>query len=199
MTETMPQLDVVKKTGFERFHNGGSAADSDLLDFWRWSSSDLVSNVTRGVLAEYIVARAVGVSTAKVRDPWAAFDLETPDGIKIEVKSSGFVQSWRQSRPSSISFGTSKSRAWDPESGHYSPESILQADIYVFALLAHRVKSTIDPLDLDQWKFYVLSAAVLDGRKGSPSSITLHALAKLASPVTFDKLAADVRRVYAQI
>ena len=39
--------------------------------------SDLISNTIRGVLAEYIVARAVGASTIGVRDPWAAFDLET--------------------------------------------------------------------------------------------------------------------------
>ena len=150
MTETMPQLNVVKKTGSERFHNGGSA-DFDLLDFWRWSSSDLVSNVTRGVLAEYIVARAVGVSTAEVRDPWAAFDLETPDGIKIEVKSSGFVQSWRQSRPSSIRFGTSKSRAWD-ESGHYSPEKLLSySDTFSDGFITIRIMFSAECVFQSPW------------------------------------------------
>ena len=60
----------------------------------RWANSDLVSNVTRGVLAEYIVAHAVGVSTAIVRDEWAAYDLETPDGIKLEVMPAAYIQSW---------------------------------------------------------------------------------------------------------
>ncbi len=199
MSADLPKLDRVRKIGSERFRSGGSAADFDLLDFWRWSTSDLVNNTTRGVLAEYIVARAVGASTAEVRDPWAAFDLETPDGIKIEVKSAGYVQSWAQSRLSAISFGTSESRAWDPDSGRFSTASRRQADIYVFALLAHRIKSTIDPMDLDQWAFYVLPTAVLDAREGGRKSITLRALTRLASPVAFDGVAAAVRQAYARI
>lgn len=94
MTDPFPKLEITKKTGSERFHTGGSEVDFDVLDYWRWSSSDFVSNVTRGVLAEYIVARAVGVSTAEIRDEWAMYDLETPDGITIEVKSAAYVQSW---------------------------------------------------------------------------------------------------------
>ena len=198
MTDPLPKLEITKKIGSERFHSSGSYVDFDVLDYWRWSSSDFVSNVTRGVLAEYIVARAVGVSTAGVRDDWAVFDLETPDGIKIEVKSAAYVQSWDQVCLSSINFGTPKTRAWtSEEDGHYSysPDSRRQADIYVFALLAHRIKLTIDPLDLDQWEFYVLSTAVLDAR-GSQGSISLRTLETLTSPVTFNGLAEAVQEVY---
>lgn len=70
-----------------------------------------------------------------------------------------------------------------------------QADIYVFALLAHRIKLTIDPLDLDQWKFYVLPTSVLDAR-GSQGSISLRTLETLTSPVTFHELADAVQEVY---
>ena len=38
-------------------------------------ASDLMSNVTRGRLAEYIVYRAVGSAATAVRDEWDAFDL----------------------------------------------------------------------------------------------------------------------------
>ena len=195
---TLPKLGVVRKTGSEHFHSGGLATDFDLLDFWQWSASDLVNNTNRGVLAEYIVACAVGASIAKVRDAWAAFDLETPDRIKIEVKSSSYVQSWAQSRFSSIHFRISPTRAWDPESGSFSDESKLQADIYVFALLAHRIKSTIDPMNLDQWAFYVLSAVELDTHLGGQKTITLSELNQLASPVHFRGLEAAVSQVYKQ-
>ena len=33
-----------------------------LLDFWQWLGSDLVSNAFRGLLAEYLVALAVGAA-----------------------------------------------------------------------------------------------------------------------------------------
>ena len=151
ITDSLPKLEITNKTGSERFYTGGSYVDFNVLGYWRWSSSDFVSNVTRSVLAEFIVAHAIGVSTAGVRDEWAVFDLETTDGI--EVKSAAYVQSWEQARLSEIRSGTQKTRVWTSEEGghySYSPDSRRQADIYVFALLAQRVKLTIDPLDLDQ-------------------------------------------------
>lgn len=63
-------LEVQRLSGSETFHRNGRPAGFDVLDFWRWSSSDLVVNVTRGVLAEYIVAKALAVSTE--RDQGAA-------------------------------------------------------------------------------------------------------------------------------
>ena len=196
MTEPIPKLDIKKKTGREPFCSGGVPRDFDLLDCWRWTTSDLVSNATRGILAEYIVARAVGVPTTGVRDEWAAYDLETPDGIKLEVKSAAYIQSWWQRAFSPISFKIKKTRSWNEETG-YSGEPTRKADLYVFALLAHKDHHTIDPLDLDQWTFYVLPTAQLEERKGSQSSISLSALTELTSPVPFDELRGAVYKAHA--
>ena len=196
MTEPIPKLDIKKKTGREPFCSGGVPRDFDLLDCWRWTTSDLVSNATRGILAEYIVARAVGVPTTGVRDEWAAYDLETPDGIKLEVKSAAYIQSWWQRAFSPISFKIKKTRSWNDETG-YSGEPTRKADLYVFALLAHKDHHTIDPLDLDQWTFYVLPTAQLEERKGSQSSISLSALTELTSPVPFDELRGAVYKAHA--
>ena len=190
MADALEKLEVAKKTGSERFRSGDSSLDFSVLDFWRWSASDLIGNTARGILAEYIVARALKISTDKeVRDEWAPFDLETPDGIKIEVKSAAYVQSWKQARYSRISFGTPKTRAWDSEGGNLRSEPRRQADVYVFALFAKR-EMPIEPLDLDQWKFYALSATKLDERK----SLSLSALEELASFVTYHELADAVRK-----
>ena len=95
MTDALSKLDIVKKDGSECFRARDSDLDFSVLDYWRWSTSDLVGNTARGVLAEYIVARALKIPTGEeIRDGWAPFDLETPDGIKIEVKSAAYVQSW---------------------------------------------------------------------------------------------------------
>lgn len=183
------RLTITRKEGKEHFHISGTALGFNLLSFWRWSVSDLVSNAARGVLAEYIVARALGLAENGVRDGWAAFDLETPAGIKIEVKSAAYVQSWHQKQLSSIAFVTPKTRAWDADTNMQSHESKRQADVYVFALLAHTDKATIDPLNLDQWRFYVLPTTVLDGRKRSQHSITLKSLEGLCSgAVRYDDL-----------
>ena len=197
MTGPIPKLNVKKKTGLEPFDSGGSVRGFDLLDYWRWANSDLVSNVTRGVLAEFIVAHAVGIPTDGVRDEWAPYDLETPDGIKLEVKSAAYVQSWWQPRFSDIRFGTKKTLSWDPETNAYGTEPTREADVYVFALLGHKDHQTIDPLNLDQWRFYVRPTAELDERGDSPHSMSLAALEKLTSPVTFDELGRAVAEAHA--
>ena len=190
MTDALERLKVVKKDGSERFRARGSDLDFNVLDYWRWSASDLVGNTARGILAEYIVARALAIPTdEQVRDEWAPFDLETREGIKIEVKSAAYIQSWEQERVSRISFGTPKTLAWDPESGTLSSEPKRHADLYVFALFAQR-KAPIDPLNLDQWKFYALSTSKLDERK----SISLSALEKLARPVAYHGLTDAVKK-----
>lgn len=179
----LSRLKIARKTGKEQFHFNSNKIGVDLLSFWQWSVSDLVSNVTRGRLAEYIVAWAIGLAKKGIRDEWAAYDLETLSGIKIEVKSAAYIQSWSQKRLSLIMFVTPKTRAWDPETNIQSKESKRQADVYVFALLAHTDKATIDPLNLDQWLFYVLPASILDARKRSQHSITLKSLGKICPAV----------------
>jgi hypothetical protein len=72
----LPRLNVERKTGKEHFRTGNTDLDFTVLDFWQWTASDLVSNATRGLVAEFIVASALGLA-ARVRDEWQAYDLET--------------------------------------------------------------------------------------------------------------------------
>lgn len=64
-----------------------------------------------------------------------------------------------------------------------------QADVYVFAVLAHKKQATLDPLDVSQWKFYVVPTVELDNRTRSQHSITLNSLRALSGkPVTYNDL-----------
>jgi hypothetical protein len=181
-------ITVMRHVGNEPFHDSGSPLGFDLLSFWQWANSDLVSNATRGILAEYLVAQALGVAADSVRDEWAAYDLETPDGTRIEVKSAAYIQSWQQPRLSRISFRVSKTLAWDRYSNRYGGESKRHADVYVFALLAHEEQQTLNPLDMSQWEFFILPTVVLNTRERSQHSITLPSLRRLAEPVSFHEL-----------
>lgn len=168
-------------TGEERMHLSGRSTDLTVLDFWRWTASDLLSNATRGRLAEFIVASALGIAFDNVRDEWGAFDLLTPEGIKVEVKSAAYIQSWYQRALSLITFRVPKTRAWNPETNLQELEAKRQADVYVFAVLAHQDQATVDPLKLDQWRFYVLPTTELDVRTRSQHSITLRTLERNSS------------------
>jgi len=192
MDSPLKRISPQRKKGGERFRVGQAELDFDLHDFWCWSSSDLVSNATRGVLAEYLVARALGVAQGWVRDEWAPYDLITPEGIKVEVKSAAFLQSWHQRRLSGISFLVKKTRKWDPETNTLTPEKLREADVYVFALLAHRDKLTVDPMDLAQWEFFVLPTSVLNDRRRSQHSISLSSLRRLAPSLKYHQIAQSV-------
>ncbi len=174
-------IKVARKNGAESFHENGNVISHNLLSFWQWSSSDLVGNTLRGMLAEYIIATAVG-SAEDTRTEWDAFDIETPDKIKIEVKSSAYVQSWSQEKLSTISFGIQPTKGWDAKTNTYSSQRARQSDIYIFCVMAHKDKSTIDPLNIDQWAFYILPTKTLNKAVGNQKSITLSSLKKL-SPI----------------
>jgi hypothetical protein len=130
-------------------------------DFWQWAFSDFLSNSLRGILAEYIVGKALN-ATGTPRTEWDAYDLITPDGLRIEVKSSGYLQTWSQTKPSIIQFDIAKKRAWYAETNTMSGTSQRTADIYVFCVFAETRKELADPLDLNQWFFLVASAEFLE-------------------------------------
>jgi len=191
----LSRLPVNRKTGEERFHAERADLGFNLLDFWRWSVSDLVSNATRGRVAEYIVARALGISVHGVRSEWDAYDLKTPSGARVEVKSAAYIQSWHQAKLSSIRFLTRRTRAWDPDTNVLSKRAARHADVYVFALLAHTDKGSMDPLNVCQWRFFVLSREMLDDRTRSQHSITLKSLQALsAGPWAYGDLGGEIER-----
>jgi hypothetical protein len=182
-----------RKTGIELFHAAGIALPFTVGMFWQWAASDLVSNSLRGVLAEFLVAQALGNADGTRRE-WDACDLRTANGIRLEVKTTGYVQAWSQKTVSVPSFDIAPKRGWHADTNTWEKAVCRASDVYVFALHAHRDRATLDPLDVTQWEFYVLPTAVLDSRCPIQKRIGLASLLKL-NPVaaTFAELANAIR------
>ena len=125
-------------------------------DFWQWGFSDLRLNIVRGIFAEFLVAKAVGDPADTLRDPWANFDVRTLEGVTIEVKSSAYLQAWPMKRLTTPTF-TSLTSHGDAREGK-SVEREVRADVFVFCLHTARSHAEYDPLDVTQWKFWVMSA-----------------------------------------
>lgn len=163
-----------------------------LGDYWQWSSSNVLNNTERGIIAEFLVAHALGL-TAKPRVEWDSVDLRTGSGLKIEIKSAAYLQSWSQKRLSPIGFGIGPTKwEWDAEKDrsvlHDPPKRV--ADIYVFCLLKHKEKSTVNPLDTDQWEFYVVPTWRIDKERSGGKRIGLRPLRDLAQgALGFSKIA----------
>lgn len=151
--------------------------------------SDLRTNNVRGYLAEFLVAKAVGAGGSRIE--WDAYDVLTPEGIRIEVKSAGYLQTWNQRRLSRISFGSMKGRTWSPEMGESATAS-LNADVYVFAVQTALQHELYDPLDIGQWQFYVLAREAVEAT--GYASIGLTTLRSLSDgAVPYDDLARAIR------
>ena len=162
-----------------------------LSDFWAWNSSDLLDNTLRGAFAEFIVATAVHADLTLPRVSWAEYDLEAEMCgriVKIEVKSSAYLQSWEQHKLSKIVFSCAPSQAFVNQD--FDGNSIRHADVYVFCVFECKDPSAADPLDLDQWSFYILPTAVLDEKIGLQKTITLPSLQRL------DPIVAHYHEIY---
>lgn len=170
-----PKIATTKKTGKERFTLNDKELDFDLYSFWAWSSSELLGNALRGVLAEYIISKSLNCEEQH-REEWDSFDLVSPEGITIEVKSSSYLQSWAQSKLSSISFGIQPTSALHLHTNKYSEIKRRQADVYIFCVYAHQYQETANPLNIEHWNFYVVPTSVLNESCKDQKSITLSRL-----------------------
>lgn len=179
----LPFIPVARQCGLELFHRSSAATENSLLGFWQWSASDLIGNTARGVLAEYIVALDLGIANG-ARSGWDPFDLRTGDGIAVEVKSGAYIQTWEQKKYSELRFGIAPTLRLDPKTDQFSDTQDRWSEVYVFCVLACRQTLAIDPLDLDQWEFYVLSTATLNERVPAQKTIGLSSLLSLGAQET---------------
>jgi len=167
----------MERTGEEYFTFNNKKLSINVLSFWQWSSSDLLVNVFRGKLAEFIVASSIDLIENQ-REEWDAYDLITEKGLKVEIKSSAYLQSWNQAKLSKITFGIQPTVVW-LDNNQRSKTIKRQADIYVFCVLNHKDKKTVNPLNLNQWNFYIIDTKILNSERTNQKTITLSSLLEL--------------------
>lgn len=173
----LEEIRTTPKSPNESFKYDDEKLDFKLVDFWKWNQSDLIENRNRGILAEFIVRQALNIKSP-TRLEWNEYDLETSDGLKIEVKSAAYIQAWKQKYYSRISFDIKPTKSLQDD-GNYSDKRARKADIYVFCLLHHKDQKTINPIDLSQWTFYVVSTNTLDKKLPDQHSIGLWSIERI--------------------
>lgn len=191
-----PPLPPTRKTGGEPVIGGNGLGVATLQDFWSWAYSNTLDNALRGILAEYLVGLALGVVGENTRVEWDAFDLVTTSGLKVEVKSTAYLQSWQQVDFSAPTFSIREARGWNAAENTWAVERTRAADVYVFCVFVARDRRTANPLDTRQWEFHVTSSARLTEMLGAQRSIQLSSLiARVQTEkVAFEDLAQAVDR-----
>lgn len=185
MTDWIQPPAAIRLSGDEPIGSTGFT----VRDFWSWLASDLRTNTTRSLLAEFIVAIAVGAEHT-TRIEWDSFDVRSPAGTRIEVKAAAYRQAWAQRKPSAIRFTRLCARTWTPQSA-YSDAQTYNAQVYVFALHTALDHESYDALDINQWVFWVLSTAAVEAE--GTSSISMSTLDRRTERVTFADLDAAIQ------
>ena len=173
-------------TGNEEFTLHGSSAGISVKDFWSWAYSDLLNNPQRGVRAEFLLYSSLKSESppprTQMRVNWLPFDVTSPSGRRIEVKSAAYLQSWTTDFPAQIQYDIAPKLAWDGKS--YATEAKRNCDLFVFCLYTALTRDK-SILDLDYWEFYVLPTSVLNDKIPNQKTISLSSLLKL-EPIKTD-------------
>jgi len=189
-------IDSTMKNGHEKITGINNLT---LLDFWKWAYSDVMGNSERGIFAEWLVSNALDC-VGNVRIEWDNYDLITAEGIKIEVKTSGYLQTWGQKKLSKLSFSIKETYGWNKKTNEYDDEKKRQSDIYVFCVHKHTEQETVNPLDITQWDFYVIDTNTLNQSVGSQRSITISKLIKIGAVLTeYNSLKETINNLYENI
>jgi hypothetical protein len=155
----MTSDESIRPRELQRLSGDEALGPATVRDFWRWALGDLRMNNARGYLVEFLVAQAVGDS-APMRVEWGAFDVRAEDGTRVEVKTTGRLQSWtlkKLSTPAWSFKSVRASRVWSEELGDYvTVDPYDRVHVWVFALQTAVDAGLYDPLNLEQWEFRVV-------------------------------------------
>lgn len=158
--------------------------------FWAWAYSDILSNRNRSIYAEFLVCAALN-QIGQCRIEWDAVDI-CYQGLKIEVKSAAYLQSWKQSKPSLIRFDISKKKSWYAETNTYSKEACRPSDLYIFCLFSEQDANKADVLDTSQWTFFIVETKMINEVTDAAKSISLQQVKTLGQAALYDQIKSKI-------
>ena len=157
------------------FEGTNDLPSGNALEFWQWAYGDILDDDVKGAFAEWLVHKLLGVVTPR-RVSWANSDVITPEGVRIEVKSTVVWQSWKllderglpEAKPKhppiqddrKIRFSGLKARDSTAVPDSSKPKAF-KSDLYVFAFQHNADPATWSAFDLSQWEFFVVPTAKL--------------------------------------
>lgn len=182
-------------TGEEQFVLDGEGLGFNFLDFWRFQYSNIYS--LHGEIAEFLVSRALGVIESQNSEYWTLWDTSYR-GKRIEVKATAYYHLWNTDGKVSKqrTFGITKANgSYDPDNSGNS-DFCRQNDIYVFCLNTGDSKETSNPLDLNNWEFYIVPTAVINEHCHDNKTISLGRVKSLGfSAKRYDEIKSEIDNI----
>lgn len=164
-----------------------------VLEFWRYAYSQLEG--LDDTLAEFFVAKALGITKAENVNYWTAYDMAYKNK-RIEVKATSYVHPWNThiSKVRTFSIAPTNNNYWGNSLDGVNGGKKLsrQSEIFVFCLNSNMDIQNSDPLRVDDWVFYVIPTFKINNYcKNNPEQkkISLNVVRRLAkNGVAFDEL-----------
>ena len=180
----------------EIFTHKGEALFS-VLDFWQYAYSQLEG--LADTLAEFFVAKALGIEKAENVNYWTAYDMAYRNK-RIEVKATRYVHPWNThiSKVRTFSIEPTNSDYWgSSEIGINNGRKLSrQSEVYVFCLNNNMDIENSNPLKVDDWVFFVVPTFVINNYcQDNPGQkkISLNVVKRLSNGgVAFDALKSTV-------
>ena len=163
-------------SGNEPFKKNDVELGFNVADYWRLQFSNLIDNL--GFVAEFLIAQALSKDEPDNCNGWTVYDLGYR-GKRIEVKATSYWQSWKKSHIISEIRNFSIRKTYLDYQNNKS-EKARQNDIYIFCLDKGKTKEAANPLNLDNWDFYVVPTKVINDTFGDQKVLSLKRLKELS-------------------
>lgn len=157
-----------------------------ILELWKSKYSNIYN--MQEVIAEFLVEKALGIDKAQNTDYWTLYDILYRN-YRIEIKETSYYHPWNKNgivskyRRFEITKANSNYDIKDCENKFER-----QNDIYIFCLNTGNTKEESNPMNLNNWEFYIIPTSVINEKCGNNKTITLGKVRKLTDKITYDKI-----------
>lgn len=105
------------------------------------------------------------------------------------MKSSAYLQSWEQAKPSAIGWNITEHYVYDPRTNDWTPEKVRPAHCYVLCVYTEEEdRNPAKVLDPRRWEFYVLPTRIIDRELAAQRTVALSVVEALTDPVPYSRL-----------
>lgn len=180
-------------SGDELFLDNGKPLGLTMRDFWSFQFSNILHDPDE--IAEFLVAKALGMNEPCNKEYWTLCDIQYRDK-RVEVKETSFFHSFNE--PGKVSknrvFGIQKANSIYEDQEHENRYE-RQNDLYVFCLLNGTDREEAWPLEVSHWEFYVVPTAVINQECGDQKTISLSRVRSFATHVNYSELRRAIDKV----
>ena len=147
-----------KMTGKEKFELDGKSLGFDFKDFWEFQYSNIYN--MQETIAEFLVAKALGLDESYNTGYWTLFDVFYRD-TRIEVKQTSYYHPWNEGgKVSQVrTFGITKANSNYEGDGGENIGAVAMLENKQYELAFNNVQNAIEKLENDYGVKFVLTCS----------------------------------------